>query len=144
MPDWVWWVVGALALLALEIISLDLILAMVAVGALAGAVAAALGVGLVGQVLAAAIVSVLCLFGVRPIAIRHLQASPQAATNIDALIGADALVLQRVDRLHGLVRIGGEDWSARTDRSDGTFEPGTHLFVVRIDGATAVVADRPS
>lgn len=142
MPDWVWWVVAALALLALEIVSLDLVLAMVALGALAGAVAAALGASLVGQVLTAAIVSVLCLFGVRPVAIRHLRSSPQARTNVDALVGAEALVLQRVDRFQGLVRIGGEDWSARTEGPAHAFEPGTQLVVLRIDGATAVVGSR--
>lgn len=139
MPDWIWWVVAALALLALEIVSLDLIFAMVAVGALGGAVAAAFGADLVIQVVAAALVSVLMLFAVRPVAIRHLRSSPQARTNIDALVGSGARVLQRVDANQGLVRIGGEDWSARALRSDQSFEPGTAVTVVRIDGATAVV-----
>jgi membrane protein implicated in regulation of membrane protease activity len=143
MPDWVWWVVAALALAAVEIVSLDLIFAMVAVGALAAAVVAAVGGNLVAQVLTAAVVSVLLLFAVRPVALRHLRASPQARTNVEALVGAPALVLQRVDRHTGLVKLGGEDWTARTLQPDSSFEPGTNLTVVRIDGATAVVDSRP-
>jgi len=139
MADWVWWVVAALALAAIEIVSLDLIFGMVAIGALAGAVAAALGANLVVQVLVAMFVSVLLIFAVRPVALRHLRASPQARTNVDALIGSPALAMQRVDRYQGLVKIGGEDWTARSLRTDQVFEPGAHLTVVRIDGATAVV-----
>lgn len=139
MPEWIWWVVAALALAAVEIVSLDLIFGMVAIGALAGAVAAALGANLVVQVLVAMGVAVLLLFAVRPVALRHLKASPQARTNVDALVGGAALVMQRVDRYQGLVRIGGEDWTARSLRPDQSFEPGAHLTVVRIDGATAVV-----
>lgn len=139
MPDWIWWVVAALALLALEIVSLDLVFAMVAVGALGGAVAAAFGADLVIQVVVAAVVSVLMLFAVRPVAVRHLRSSPQARTNVDALVGSGARVLQRVDANQGMVRIGGEDWSARALKADQSFEPGTPVTVVRIDGATAVV-----
>jgi membrane protein implicated in regulation of membrane protease activity len=139
MPDWVWWVVAALALAAIEIVSLDLILGMIAVGALAAAVVAALGLNIVAQVLVAAIVSLLLLFAVRPIALRHLKASPQARTNVEALVGAPALVLKRVDQHTGLVKIGGEDWTARALDPAGVFDPGVSLTVVRIDGATAVV-----
>jgi membrane protein implicated in regulation of membrane protease activity len=139
MPDWIWWVVAALVLAAIEIVSLDLIFGMVAVGAVAGAIAAALGANLVVQVLVASVTAVLLLFAVRPVALRHLRSSPQSRTNIDALVGGAAVVLQRVDRSAGLVKIGGEDWSARALRPDSSFEPGEHLTVIRIDGATAVV-----
>ncbi|MFZ0323805.1 MAG: NfeD family protein [Actinomycetes bacterium] len=142
MPDWAWWVVAALALAALEIVSLDLIFGMMAVGAVAGAVAAGLGATLLAQVFVAGVVSVLMLFAVRPVALRQLRNTPQARTNVHALAGQAALVLQRVDRYSGLVKIGGEDWTARSLHAERAFEPGTHLTVVRIDGATAVVDDK--
>ena len=65
------WIVFALLLGGLEIVTLDLTFAMLAVGALAGAAAGALGAGLLVQVLAAAAVSIAMLGVVRPVALRH-------------------------------------------------------------------------
>ena len=56
-----------------------------------------------------------------------------------ALVGAPAVVLQRVDADGGLVRIGGEDWSARAYVPDQVLEPGAKVEVAEISGATALV-----
>ena len=56
-----------------------------------------------------------------------------------ALVGAPAVVLQRVDADGGLVRIGGEDWSARAYMPDQVLEPGAKVEVAEISGATALV-----
>lgn len=139
MAAWLWWIVVVLVLAAVEILSLDFIFAMVAMGALAAAVAALLGAPLLLQVIVAAVGSILLLFTVRPIALRALRSTPQARTNVHALIGAQATVLRRVDRFGGLVKIGGEEWTARADADDVVFEAATSVYVARIDGATAVV-----
>ena len=47
--------------------------------------------------------------------------------------------LQRVDANGGLVRIGGEDWSARAYMPDQVLEPGVQVEVAEISGATALV-----
>jgi membrane protein implicated in regulation of membrane protease activity len=60
-------------------------------------------------------------------------------TGTAALAGTKAVVLQRVDANGGRVRIGGEEWSARSYMEDGVFEPGTRVEVVKIEGATALV-----
>ncbi len=39
MPEWGWWVLGALVLLGIEALTLDLVFASLAVGAVAGAIA---------------------------------------------------------------------------------------------------------
>jgi membrane protein implicated in regulation of membrane protease activity len=46
--------------------------------------------------------------------------------------------MQAVSVTGGLVKIGGDVWSARS--TDGVLEPGSTVIVTRIDGATAVVA----
>ena len=53
--------------------------------------------------------------------------------------GAHAIVLQRVDRDGGRIRIGGEEWSARAFMDDQVFEPGARVEVMKIEGATALV-----
>jgi membrane protein implicated in regulation of membrane protease activity len=39
------------------------------------------------------------------------------------------------------VKIGGEVWSARSYDDDDSFEPGARVEVMKIDGATALVAE---
>jgi len=75
----------------------------------------------------------------RPIARAHLRMPAALRTGTAALVGAHAVVLQRVDQNGGLVRIGGEDWTARTFMPDQVLEPGTKVEVVKIEGATALV-----
>lgn len=145
MPDWGWWVLGAVVLLGVEAISLDLVFASLAVGAVAGAVAAALGLPLLGQVLVAGAFALGSMLVLRPLGLRILK-TEGTTTNVQALIGAGALVVERVDARGGRVKIGGEVWSARTARPGTTFGAGEDLHVVAIEGATAVVdrsADSP-
>jgi membrane protein implicated in regulation of membrane protease activity len=58
-----------------------------------------------------------------------------------ALVGTRAVVLERVDADHGQVKIGGEVWTARPYDEDDVFEPGARVDVMKIDGATALVAE---
>ncbi|KOU55032.1 membrane protein [Streptomyces sp. WM4235] len=110
---------------------------MFAVGAVAAAVTAALGGGVVAQVLVFVIVSVALIAVVRPLANRHQR--PQHRTGIDALKGRSAVVLERVDGAGGRIKLAGEIWSARALDTDVSYEPGQSVDVVDIDGATAVV-----
>jgi membrane protein implicated in regulation of membrane protease activity len=75
----------------------------------------------------------------RPIARSHLQMPALTRTGTDALVGARATVLQRVDDTGGRVRIGGEEWTARAYMDGQVLEPGTRVEVAKIDGATALV-----
>ena len=75
----------------------------------------------------------------RPIARRHLPMPRAIRTGTAALVGANAVVLQRVDGTGGRVKIGGEEWSARSYVPDEVFEAGTQVEVAQIEGATALV-----
>lgn len=112
---------------------------MLAVGAVAGALTAGLGGGVVLQVLVFIAVSVALLAVVRPIAARHRAQMPQLATGIDALKGKQAVVLERVDSSGGRVKLGGEVWSARALDTGRAYEVGQEVDVVDIEGATAIV-----
>lgn len=141
---WVWWLVGAVALGVVEMLTLDLLFAMLAAGALAGAgvatVTGANGPGAVtAQVVLALAVALAGLVFLRPIALRHLKSAPEIRTGTAALTGADALVLERVDSLGGRVKLAGEVWSARSYDGYSVFESGATVSVARIDGATALV-----
>jgi membrane protein implicated in regulation of membrane protease activity len=58
---------------------------------------------------------------------------------VAALTGARAVVLERVDSEHGLVKLAGEVWTARAYDPDNVLEPGAGVDVIEIRGATAYV-----
>ncbi|MEU5220510.1 NfeD family protein [Streptomyces sp. NPDC020807] len=136
---WVWWLIGAVGLGIPLVLTAMPEFGMLSVGAVAGAVTAALGYGAVAQVVVFAVVSTALVAVVRPIAARHRDGRPRLATGVEALKGRQAVVLERVDSDGGRVKLAGEVWSARTLDTGQTFEPGERVDVVEIDGATAVV-----
>src|SRR5215475_4780477 len=82
----------------------------------------------------------LALAFLRPIARRHLRLPALSRTGVDALVGRKALVTRTVDAHGGRVRIGGEEWSARSYLDGEVLEEGSTVDVVKIEGATALVA----
>ncbi|MFF5790785.1 NfeD family protein [Paeniglutamicibacter sp. NPDC012692] len=139
---WVVWLALFLLLAIIEMISLDLYFIMLGVGALGGVAVALVGGETWLQVVVFCITSLAMIILVRPIALRHLRKDPEALrTNVDRLIGEDALVLEPTNRMNGRAKIGGETWSVRTD-DEVALQPGTYGSVVRIEGATAYITRR--
>lgn len=146
MSAWIWLII-AVALVIFEVVTVDFIFLMLAGGALVTALVALFSPSLLVQALAFAAVSLVLLFGVRPLLKRRLFAGSQIRTNVHALEGKTALVQQDLSAHNGQVLLNGETWSARLhipEVSAGshplkTIGPGAEVQVVRIDGATAVV-----
>jgi membrane protein implicated in regulation of membrane protease activity len=123
-------------------LTLDLFFIMLGGGALAGLLADFAGADFWLQIVVFCVVSLLMVVFVRPVALKHLKKGPaDQRTNIDRLIGESALVMETVSTSSGLVKIGGDVWSARSET--GVLAPGQHAIVSAIDGATAVVAPQP-
>jgi membrane protein implicated in regulation of membrane protease activity len=141
MPDWVIWMVAAAVLLGGEMLTLTLFLGPLSLAAVLAALVALAGGSVELQVAAFVAGSVASLAIVRPIARRHLRTPPHTRTGAAALVGQSATVLERVDGAHGMVKIGGEVWTARAYDEDHVIEPGARVEVLKIDGATALVAE---
>ncbi|HLL85767.1 MAG TPA: NfeD family protein [Thermoleophilaceae bacterium] len=141
MPAWVAWLVAAVALAAGEVFTLGFFLGPIAAAAALAAVVAAVGLALEVQIAVFVVASLASLALVRPIARRHLRTPARLRTGAAALVGSSAVVLERVDRHGGSVRLRGEVWSARAFDADSPIEPGAEVQVIEIDGATAVVSD---
>jgi membrane protein implicated in regulation of membrane protease activity len=139
---WLIWAVIAVALAVGELVTPGLFfLGPVAVAAVAAALAAAIGAGAAIQLIVFIAGSLASLAVLRPIARAHLHMPALVKTGPAALEGGRALVLQRVDVNGGRVRIGGEEWSARSYLDDQVIEPGARVEVVKIQGATALVME---
>ena len=141
MDDWVWWVIAAGVLAVGEIATMGFFLGPIAIAATLAAIVAVVGGGLAAQWIVFIAGSLASLLVLRPIARRHLRTPAALRTGTAALVGSPAVVLERVDRDGGQVKIGGEVWSARSYDEDDTFEPGARVSVMKIDGATALVAE---
>jgi membrane protein implicated in regulation of membrane protease activity len=140
VPAWLIWAIVAAGLAVGEILTPGLFfLGPVAVAAILAAVLALAGLGAAVQLLAFVVASIASVAVLRPLARSHLHVPPMLRTGTAALVGAKALVLERVDVNGGLVRIGGEEWSARSFMEDQVLEPGARVEVVKIEGATALV-----
>jgi len=111
----------------------------VALAAVAAALAAVVDAPVWLQLVVFVGASAASLGVLRPLARAHLHMPAALRTGTAALEGARAIVLQRVDQDGGRVQIGGEEWSARAYMPDQVMEPGTHVEVVKIEGATALV-----
>ena len=84
------------------------------VGAVAALLASFLGFSFTVQVITFAVIAVVCLFFLRPLAITYLHRNePERLSNADALIGRTGIVSQEIAADgYGRVAIDGDDWKA--------------------------------
>ena len=137
---WALWLSLAFLLAVAEILSLDLVLIMLAVGALAAAGVAVLAPGLWWlQILVAAGVSVGTLLLLRPTLMARVRNLPGYRSSTDKMVGSSGVAVSQIDRSGGEIKVDGQSWSARPYSSDLVIEPGEEIEVYEIDGAIAVV-----
>ena len=147
LPDgfeaWAAWLALAIALGVLELFSLDLVLLMLAAGALVGMVASLAGLAVWVQVLAAAVASIAALGVLRPNVVKRLHSGPNLVLGHEALVGRQALVNEEISSQGGQIKVGGEVWTARPYDEDQVIPVGTKVDVFQIKGATALVHPVP-
>lgn len=142
MDAWVLWLVASGLFTAGELAGGDLFLLMLAGGALGGVGVALLGGPVVLQLAAFVVVSALLLAVVRPLAKRHLtEGTPKQPDGVAALVGRTAEVTRAIDGHGGRIRLGADEWTARSQYGAEHFAVGTTVRILQVDGATAVVGD---
>src|SRR3954466_1300992 len=142
MASWLAWVIAAVLLAIGEILTPGLFfLGPVALAAGAAAVADLLGAGTIGALVFFFVGSMASLAFLRPTARRHVRMPALSRTGTDALIGRKAIVTRKVDAVGGRIRVGGEEWSARSYLDDQVLAEGQTVDIVQIEGATALVVE---
>lgn len=148
LPDlaqylWIAWLVLAVVFVIIELLTLEFTFLMLAAGTVIGG----LGVNLLGgpwwlQVLAAAMVSALLLFTIRPLLLKALhRSSKPVPMNVDALQGLSARVTTPFVDGDGAVKLdNGETWTARLVGGGDGLPVGTRVVVTAVRGATVDVA----
>jgi membrane protein implicated in regulation of membrane protease activity len=126
-----------------EMLTTGFFLAPFAAGAALAAAVDGAGAGGLPAWIAFVAVSLLTLLVIRPIAVSHMKVPPQIRTGAAALVGKQAMVLERIANREGVgcVKIDGEVWTARAYDDDQVIEQGRQVHVIEIRGATALVSD---
>lgn len=137
---WILWLTVFLLLAVAEMLTLNLYFIMMSVGALAALAAFLVGAPLWLQIVVFCVFALATTVLIRPLALAHLRRGPaDQLSNVDRLIGHSAVVIETVGRGGGLVKIGGDIWSARID-GGSELPVGASVEVSAIDGATAIVS----
>lgn len=139
MEMWLIWLVAAIALGVAETFTLTAALGVVGAAALVPAALAAFGLPLPVQLITFAVAATFGVVLVRPVALEHMRRPQLERFGVDALVGKRAFVLREVSARDGLVRIDGEDWTARSFDDDTVIPEGAAVNVMRISGTTAYV-----
>lgn len=134
------WAVIAVALIVAEISTVQFIAIWFAAGSLSAFVCALCGGSFLMQFIIFVAGSILLLFLTRPI-VKKLSAGKIIHTNADVIIGQRAVVIERIDNIHGTgrVKVNGLDWMARAKDSANTFDLEQECEVMAIEGVKAIV-----
>ncbi|WP_110183379.1 NfeD family protein [Nocardioides solisilvae] len=141
---WETWLGVAVLLGVAEMFSLDLVLVMLASGALVGMLAAVLGLPFAVQVIAAAATSLAAILLLRPSLVARVHGGPELQLGHGKLVGRQAEVTQEISGLRtGRIRLDGEIWSASPYDETLVIAAGETVEVLEIRGATAYVHPVP-
>lgn len=133
-----YWLIAMILLGILEAVTVSLVSLWFAGGALAALLASLLGAPIWLQVTVFLVVSGILLACLRPLAKRSVSA--KSKTNVDSLMGQQALVAEEIDNLtaQGAIRVNGVTWSARS--TNGKPIPAdTRVVIDRVEGVKLYV-----
>lgn len=135
------WIIAIVVLLIAEGVTSGLVTIWFAIGALAALLVELLGAPIWLQAVVFLIVSFVTLVLTRPLAQRYLN-SKTKATNADRLIGRECIVTETIDNVAGTgsVTVGGQTWTARS-LSDAVIRAQTRAVVRRIEGVKLIVEE---
>lgn len=129
-----YWIIAALICFIIEIFTAGFAIICFSIGALCGALAVWLGLGIVWQIVFFAVGTFISFVFIRPFVLKFIQKkSPEELkTNADALVGKVAVVVEEIDNgaSKGRVAIDGDTWKAVSENGE-TISADKKVKVVR-------------
>lgn len=135
------WMIAGLVLLIIELITTTFFLMWIGLGALVTALASIWVEPHWAQWVIFSLVSLILLIVSRPL-VRSIHGRVEVPSNVDQVVGQTAIVLEAIDPQAntGRVRIGSDEWRAR---SDDRIAQGEQVLVESVSGATLRVTPKP-
>ncbi len=131
---WIFIIIGAAVI---EVATQNLVTIWFSGGGISALIAWLFGLPEVLQCALFVVVTGVLLLMTRPITARFKTAS--VPTNSDRVLGQDAVVLRDITEDGGLVKVLGQEWTAKTS-DNTTFSKGEKVTVVAIEGVKVIVA----
>jgi membrane protein implicated in regulation of membrane protease activity len=136
---WQLWALISLVCLILELTSGDFFIMCFSLGAIPALIASLFDTSFTAQVIIFAVCSALCIFFVRPIALKYLHKHDERLSNADALIGREGRVTQTIEAGgFGRVAVDGDDWKAKCATAE-TIEEGARVRITHLDSIIVTV-----
>lgn len=138
---WQIWLIATVLLFIVEIFVPTFFAASLGIGTLVTGVCAYLGFSIEIQLIVFSIVTLASIFAVRPFMLKYAhKENGHVKTNVDALVGKKATVIQTIDnsKNEGRVVVEGDDWKAQTE-NDEVVESGKKVEIVKVDSTLLIV-----
>lgn len=134
------WIIVMIACLIIEIATVGLTTIWFAGGSLIALLAGIIGAPIWLQVILFFAVSVLLLIFTRPWALKYLKPH-KTRTNYEEAIGKKVRVTAKIDNVAGTgtVVLNGQEWTARSEQDDVTFDVDSMPEVVKVSGVKLIV-----
>lgn len=142
MGMWLLWLIVAGFFFILEIATTGFLVCWLGVGALLAMFLSFFVDNIILQVVVFAISSIVLIVLTKPLVKKFID-KKTIPTNIDSIIGKEGIVIETIDSIKGvgLVKLGGEVWSAKSFVDNSVIEKDTKVIVKEINGVKLVVEE---
>ena len=140
---WIFWLVLSLIFLAVELGTVALVSIWFVLGSVVALCAALAGMSLTWQIVLMLIVSGIGLIIFLMVKDKlNIGKNSHVPTNLDALIGEEAVVIEKINALDnkGLVRVKGREWRALANLESEEIEVGEIVKILSIQGVKLIVS----
>lgn len=136
------WLILLIICLVVEALTMGLATIWFAGGALVALFISMIDAPIWLQVVLFLAISLLLLYYTRPIAKKYFNRNV-AKTNVDSVIGQNAIVVEEIDNLQGKgrVTVAGQEWSARSVEENGKISEGAIVEVEAVNGVKLMVRE---
>ena len=137
------WLFVMVSLVIIEVMTVGLVTIWFVPGALAAAILSYYGYGTIVQLVVFFILSLILLLITRPLAVRYMKKG-LPKTNVNSLIGRNAIVSETVDNLAqtGKVMLGDVEWLARAPEDEMSIQKGAEVSVKEVQGVRLIVEEK--
>lgn len=141
MEFWILWLIAAILLIIIEVLTQMVWTLCLAVGSIGAMLALIFGASTISQIIVLAVVSLVAFFTIVPwIKGWHENKSHSSRTGMDALLGRRATVVDEIRPGElGRVRIDGDNWQVRAPQVSETIPQGAKVEVTSYDSIILTV-----
>jgi membrane protein implicated in regulation of membrane protease activity len=135
------WLAVGMGFIILEILSPTFFMVFFGISAFITSIVSLFDLDIIPQLFIFVILSIITLFVFRPFAKKHLIAdSDDTKTNVNALVGKEALVTERIvpSKNEGRVKITGDSWIAVATTEEEIAE-GEKVIITEVEGAKVFI-----